>query len=79
MSSPEGENKCMHGVHVHVCAGAEGGVGGGGGGGGVISFSYYERGPGYFHWKIEEKQNQKKFLPVWFPLSCCITSDNLKF
>ena len=52
---------------------------GGGEGGGVISFSYYERGPGYFHWKIEEKQNQKKFLPVWFPHSCCITSDNLKF
>ena len=26
--------------------------------------SYYECGPGYFHWKIEEKQNQKKSLAV---------------
>ena len=23
--------------------------------------------PGYFNWKIEEKQNQKKSLAFWFP------------
>lgn len=35
VSSPEGENKCMHGVHVHVCAGCRvviNRVEGGGGG-----------------------------------------------
>ena len=41
-------------------------------GGRGFSPVYYERGPGYFHRKIEEKWNQKKSLAVWFPTSCCI-------
>ena len=28
--------------------------------------------PGYFHKKIEEKQNPQKSLAVWFPTYCCI-------
>ena len=41
-------------------------------GGRGFSLDYYERGPGYFPMKIEEKWNQKKSLAVWFPNSCCI-------
>ena len=53
MSSPEGENKCMHGVHVHVCAGCR--VQGRGGGGGGFPQATMNVAPGYFHWKVKEK------------------------
>ena len=37
-----------------------------------ISPAIMNKAPGNFHWKIEEKWNQKKSLAVWFPANCCI-------
>ena len=34
--------------------------------------------PGYFYGKIEEKQNQKKSLAVWFPFYLLYVPGNLK-
>ena len=34
--------------------------------------------PGYFHWKIAEKSNQKKPIAVWFPAYLLYFPGNLK-
>ena len=34
--------------------------------------------PSYFYWKIEEKQNQKKPLAVWFPTYLLYLPSNLE-
>ena len=43
-----------------------------------ISPGYYECDPCYFHWKIEEKKDQKKSLAVWFPVYLLYLPGNLK-
>ena len=43
-----------------------------------IFLGYWESGPSYFYWKIEEKWNQKKSLAVWFPAYLLYLHGNLK-